>query len=223
VLELTIRSLGSVTDRKRLEAERRSAVEVEEAHLRRRAEFAEEKKKEADEQKYVSSSVLVIGFVRDRELIKVLAFRLTRRHQEFLVSVVSHEVRNPVSAILQCAGLCSSNLTCKPTFPNLFSSASSHFPYLCLSFFSSYPNRAVQRSRAKDSLRSNVGAHQPDRRRYRRSRVDTRDGSLAGAYRERCPLARQDPTLDSRSLRHRDQSRRRSQTNPFRFRGGMQN
>ncbi|KAL7409075.1 hypothetical protein BDY24DRAFT_404537 [Mrakia frigida] len=34
-----------------------------------------------------------------------------RRHQEFLVSVISHELRNPVSAILQCTSLCKGNLT----------------------------------------------------------------------------------------------------------------
>lgn len=79
----TICVLTDITERKRYDAERKLAVEAEEAHLRQRAESAEERKREADEQK---------------------------RHQEFLVSVVSHEVRNPVSAILQCAGLCRSNL-----------------------------------------------------------------------------------------------------------------
>ncbi|CED83475.1 two-component-like hybrid sensor histidine kinase 2 [Phaffia rhodozyma] len=48
-----------------------------------------------------------------------------KRHQEFLVSVVSHEVRNPVSAILQCAGLCKSNLTFIRTALN---SGKAYFP-----------------------------------------------------------------------------------------------
>ncbi|CED85098.1 histidine kinase [Phaffia rhodozyma] len=72
-------SFTDITDRKRLELERRLNMEAE----RSRAEDAEERRRIADEQK---------------------------RHQEFLVSVISHELRNPLSAILQCASLCKGNL-----------------------------------------------------------------------------------------------------------------
>ncbi|KAL7410125.1 hypothetical protein BDY24DRAFT_187567 [Mrakia frigida] len=74
--------------------------------IKMRAEEAEERRKEAEEQ---------------------------RRRQELLVDVTSHEIRNPVSAILQNGGLCKDNLTVlHALLVEAFESGSGFFPSLSI-------------------------------------------------------------------------------------------
>ncbi|KAH8117651.1 hypothetical protein DFH11DRAFT_1724631 [Phellopilus nigrolimitatus] len=78
-----ISTITDVSDHRLYEASRLAHAQEREALARKRAEEAEERRKEADER---------------------------RRGQELLIDVTSHELRQPVSAILNCSSLVRSNL-----------------------------------------------------------------------------------------------------------------
>ncbi|KAI5119585.1 hypothetical protein M0805_006470 [Coniferiporia weirii] len=83
VLTGLISTLTDVSDQRLYEASRLAHAQEREALARKRAEEAEERRREADER---------------------------RRGQELLIDVTSHELRQPVSAILNCSSLVRSNL-----------------------------------------------------------------------------------------------------------------
>ncbi|THH05145.1 hypothetical protein EW145_g5011 [Phellinidium pouzarii] len=83
VLTGLISTLTDVSDQRLYEASRLAHAQEREGLARKRAEEAEERRKEADER---------------------------RRGQELLIDVTSHELRQPVSAILNCSSLVRSNL-----------------------------------------------------------------------------------------------------------------
>ncbi|KAL5490593.1 hypothetical protein ACEPAI_5427 [Sanghuangporus weigelae] len=78
-----ISTITDVSDQRHFEETRLQHAQEREALARKRAEEAEERRKEADER---------------------------RRGQELLIDVTSHELRQPVSAILNCSSLVRSNL-----------------------------------------------------------------------------------------------------------------
>ncbi|KAL5528950.1 hypothetical protein ACEPAG_4924 [Sanghuangporus baumii] len=78
-----ISTITDVSDQRYFEQTRLQHAQEREALARKRAEEAEERRKEADER---------------------------RRGQELLIDVTSHELRQPVSAILNCSSLVRSNL-----------------------------------------------------------------------------------------------------------------
>ncbi|KAL5511938.1 hypothetical protein ACEPAH_5157 [Sanghuangporus vaninii] len=78
-----ISTITDVSDQRYFEETRLQHAQEREALARKRAEEAEERRKEADER---------------------------RRGQELLIDVTSHELRQPVSAILNCSSLMRSNL-----------------------------------------------------------------------------------------------------------------
>ncbi|KAL5533412.1 hypothetical protein ACEPAF_5188 [Sanghuangporus sanghuang] len=78
-----ISTITDVSDQRYFEETRLQHAQEREALARKRAEEAEERRKEADER---------------------------RRGQELLIDVTSHELRQPVSAILNCSSLVRSNL-----------------------------------------------------------------------------------------------------------------
>jgi PAS domain S-box-containing protein len=172
----TICVLTDITERKRYDAERKLAVEVEEAHLRQRAESAEERKREADEQK---------------------------RHQEFLVSVVSHEVCPIELQRLRGPSRSRSQLTPHP--PSRWSSEGSK-PRLghpaVRRPLSGQPgvlqDGAARRAHELDALPADVRARQSARGGHRGARQCHRDGPPDRAHRQRLFVARQDPACDAR-------------------------
>ncbi|KAF8576294.1 hypothetical protein K439DRAFT_1640612 [Ramaria rubella] len=76
-------TITDISDQRLYEASQLSHAQEREASARRRAEEAEERRKDADER---------------------------RRAQELLIDVTSHELRQPVSAILNCSALVRENL-----------------------------------------------------------------------------------------------------------------
>lgn len=76
-------TLTDISDQRLYEASQLMHAQEREATARRRAEDAEERRREADER---------------------------RRAQELLIDVTSHELRQPVSAILNCSALVKANL-----------------------------------------------------------------------------------------------------------------
>jgi signal transduction histidine kinase len=76
-------TMTDVSDRKKLEQTRLAHVQERELHARAQAEDAEQRRQDADER---------------------------RRRQELLIDVTSHELRQPVSAILNCSSVVRSNM-----------------------------------------------------------------------------------------------------------------
>lgn len=81
-----------VTDTKRLQ-------EVSIAHERSRFEEAEKLRKKANEEKSILCPFCPLQTTRAD--LPTTASSTIRRQQEFMISVISHELRNPVSAIIQ--------------------------------------------------------------------------------------------------------------------------
>lgn len=98
--------LGTLTDiseRRMLQQAQLSHAEEREAAARFKAEDAEVRRQEAEER---------------------------RRAQELLIDVTSHELRQPVSAILNCASLVRSNYRAlKANMLEAFENQTSFFPY----------------------------------------------------------------------------------------------
>ncbi|KZT38755.1 hypothetical protein SISSUDRAFT_1046495 [Sistotremastrum suecicum HHB10207 ss-3] len=84
VVDGMIGTITDISERRMFEATRLELALAQEANARKRAEEAEAQRQEADER---------------------------RRGQELLIDVTSHELRQPVSAIINCSSLVRSNLT----------------------------------------------------------------------------------------------------------------
>lgn len=100
-------SLTDITDRKKLEAERKLALEAEEDHLRRRAELAEQQK---TSQEFLVSVVSHEVSTSNRVSVSPRSSRVSVSRCSSPFSRLS-KIRNPLSGILQCANLCQSNLS----------------------------------------------------------------------------------------------------------------
>jgi signal transduction histidine kinase len=81
---------------------------MEVSHERSRFEEAEAQRQKADEEKCIPSFWWSGPAEAQADALSLRPFLFAghRRQQEFLISVISHELRNPVSAILQVSPFC---------------------------------------------------------------------------------------------------------------------
>ena len=84
------------------EASQLAHAQEREALARKRAEEAEQRRKEADERRR-AQGIYIFPSKRSRCSCAIV-------HAELLIDVTSHELRQPVSAILNCSSLVRSNL-----------------------------------------------------------------------------------------------------------------
>lgn len=98
-----IATITDVSDQRYFEASRLAHAQEREALARKRAEEAEERRKEADERRRGQGEIKLY-------LLFCLLTINANLHPELLIDVTSHELRQPVSAILNCSSLVRSNL-----------------------------------------------------------------------------------------------------------------
>ena len=96
-----ISTTTDVSDQRMFEATRLAHAQEREALARKRAEEAEERRREADERRRGQGQ-------NRRQLVSLSLFLLNAR-TELLIDVTSHELRQPVSAILNCSSLVRQN------------------------------------------------------------------------------------------------------------------
>lgn len=98
-------TITDISDQRLYEASQLLHAQEREATARKRAEEAEERRKDADERRRSQGTLMF-----DLDLEKAFIWLILPTSSELLIDVTSHELRQPVSAILNCSALVRENL-----------------------------------------------------------------------------------------------------------------